>query len=647
MRLFDKSGCCPIEKPPDFIKRCSLIKPKEDAMKKRMKMKAFYVIAPIVLAALILSGCAAPTPTAVTAPPQEAATLVPPTAPASTEAVATAPPAAEMPETEAPPVEEPSTVMGNTAVIVIPQDPLGFNGLVADTGYEAMVGELVFLAVSEIDPEGNVYPELAAEIPTLENGGVVLDEENWTMDVTWKLRDDVSWADGEQVTADDVIFTWNAITDPDMGIWVDGVDYTDSVEKVDDFTFIVHYNTVYPAYQTQFGGENFNVYPEHYCDATQGFTSWDCNREPLSDGPFMLEEWVTGDHLSFVRNPNYFESGKPSIDNVIVQIVPEQAVRKTMMIEGDADMNMWLAEVEAKELQEYDNIYVSFSPSERWVFRLIPNLAARGTIDPVATPHPVLADVKVRKAIREAIDVDKIINSVFLGLPKPVWTEFFRPPYNVCDIPRPAYDPEAAKALLEEAGWTDTDADGVRECHGCLHAEEGDLMEIELMTYGEYGEELELAHQLVGEMLQAIGFKINLSVVEGAVMWADYASGGLEQTGDFDLNMYDDGYQGLDPTDNQLWYYYHSDAAEPDSGWNVGRWLNPDFDALLDEAYTLDEDYRKEVFCQIGNLLDDELPEILLWSAIGADAFSTRLEGGQSTTNDLPTWNVADWKIVQ
>jgi len=534
-----------------------------------------------------------------------------------------------------------------TAVIVIPQDPLGFNGLVADTGYEAMVGELVLLAVSEIDENGEIYPELATEIPTLENGGVLFDEENWTMDVTWNLRQDVYWADGEQVTADDVIFTWNAITDPDTGIWVDGVDYTDSIEKLDDFSFVVHYNTVYTSYRTQFGGENFNVYPEHYCDATQGFTAWDCNRQPLSDGPFILMEWVTGDHLTFERNPDYFEDNKPSIDTIIVQIVPEQSVRKTMMAEGDADMNMWLSEVDAEELSSVENVYVSFAPSERWVFRLIPNLAERGTIDSAASPHPILSDIQVRRAIRMAVDVDTIINSIFLGYPRPVWTEFFRPPYDTCDITRPVYDPAGAMTLLEQAGWLDTDGDGVRECHGCATADEGTLMSIELMTYSEYGEVLELAHQLIGEMLQAIGFDIQLSVIEGAVLWADYESGGLEQNGDFDLNLYDDGYPGVDPTDNQLWYYYATDAGIPDNGWNVGRWSNEDYDALLDEAYTLDEEYRQEVFCQMAQILDDELPQILLWSAISADAFSNRIQGGQSTTNDLPTWNVADWQIVE
>jgi ABC-type transport system substrate-binding protein len=130
------------------------------------------------------------------------------------------------------------------------------------------------------------------------------------------------------------------------------------------------------------------------------------------------------------------------------------------------------------------------------------------------------------------------------------------------------------------------------------------------------------------------------------VLWADYESGGIEQGGDFDLNMWDDGYPGTDPTDH-LWFYYYSWAAEPDYGWNVGRWYNEDFDALLDEAYVLDEEYRQDLFCQMAEILDAELPEILLWTEIDADGYSTRIEGVQATVNDLVTWNVADWKIVE
>jgi peptide/nickel transport system substrate-binding protein len=276
--------------------------------------------------------------------------------------------------------------------------------------------------------------------------------------------------------------------------------------------------------------------------------------------------------------------------------------------------------------------------------RLHPNQAARGTIDPVESPHPVFSDVRVRHAVRMAIDVETISQEFFNGHPVPVWTEFFRPPYE-CDIPQPTYDPEGAKALLEEAGWSDQDGDGVRECHGCATgAEEGYPMEIEMMTYAEYGEALELTHQLMGEMLQEIGFDVQLSVIEGSLLWSDYESGGIEQNGDFDLNLWDDGYSGVDPTDF-IWQYYYSEAAEPDYGWNVERYMNEDFDALLDEAYTYDEEYRKELFCQMAEMLEEDLPIILLFSTIEANAFSERLDGVRSSVNDIVTWNAADWTL--
>ena len=539
----------------------------------------------------------------------------------------------------------PASTADEGIVIVIPEDPPSFNPVTADTGYDSLVMELTMLGMADIDPNGNVFPELAAELPTQDNGGVVVDEDNYTMTVTWKMRQDVKWADGTPVTADDVIFTYGAITDPDNGGWIEGIDYVDSVDKVDDYTFTVNYNTIYPGYLTQFGGEQVVVWPAHYCDASQGFTAWDCARTPLSDGPYVLKEWVNGDHMTFVKNDNYFEEGKPAISTVTVRIVPDESVRKQMLINGDADLDMWTTEPMIADLKDEPNVVVSQSPFNRWVMRLYFNLSAKGTNDPVATPHPILSDVNVRRAIRMAIDVDTISKEFFLGYAQPVWTEFFRPPYQCTDIPRPKFDIEGAKSMLEAAGWTDTDGDGVRECHGCATgAPDGYKMEMEFITYAEYGEALNLTQQFIADELKQIGIATNLSIVEGSVLWASSDEGGIEQSGNFDMDIYDDGYAGTDPTD-YLWSYYYSEAAVPDSGYNYGDWINPDFDALLDEAYTLDESYRKELFCQMGDILEAELPEALLFTTIDADAHSARLQGIQATTNDVVTWNAADWTI--
>jgi len=533
---------------------------------------------------------------------------------------------------------------GKSITIVIAEDPPSFNPMVADLGYDALVMELVLLGMTDIDPDGNIFPELAAELPTVENGGVAIDEDAGTMSVSWKMRQDLQWQDGAPVTADDVQFTWNAISNPETGTWIPGIDYIDSVEQVDQYSFTVNYNTIYPGYLTQFGGEQLAIWPAHYCNAEQGFLAWDCGRAPLSNGPFKLDEWVEGDHMTFTKNGNFYLAGKPEIEQVIVRIVPDDSVRKTMILNGDADIDMWINVNTANDLKGSEIAKVSLSPTNRWVMRLYFNLAEKGAVEAAAMPHPVLSDVNVRKAIRSAIDVDTITQEIFFGLATPVWTEFFRPPYQ-CEITRPAFDPEASKVMLEEAGWTDTDGDDVRECHGCATgAPEGYKMEMEFITYAEAGEPLELTQQLIAEMLGNIGIKMNISIVEGSILWDQAENGGTEQSGNYDIDIYEDGYAGVDPTD-YLWELYSQEAIQPGGGYNVMRWDNLVVDALIDEAYTLDETSRQETFCGIADFINEEVPLVHLFTVPNAEAFSTRIEGVQSTVNDLVTWNIADWTL--
>jgi peptide/nickel transport system substrate-binding protein len=554
-------------------------------------------------------------------------------------------PAVQPTDTGAPPPDASPAAEAETSItILIAEDPPSFNPIVADTGYDALVMELVMLGMADIDPNGNIFPELAAELPTIENGGVTVDEDEGVMSVTWQIREDVQWQDGTPVTADDVLFTWEAISDPVNGSWIPGSDYVDSVEKTGQYSFVVNYNTIYPGYLTQFGGEQLAIWPAHYCNLEQGFVAWDCGRQPLSNGPYVLTEWVEGDHMTFTRNENFYLAGKPAIDRVIVRIVPDDSVRKTMMLQGGADVDMWINVNTIKDLEGSDTVKASLSPTDRWVMRMYMNQAAKGTTDAAATPHPILSDVNVRKAIRAAIDVDTINSEIFHGLAHPVWTEFFRPPY-VCDVPRPAYDPQAARQLLEEAGWTDSDGDGIRECNGCATgAPDGYKMEMEFITYAEYGEPLELTQQLIAEMLGEIGIQMNITIVEGSVLWDLAENGGIEQSGNFDIDIWDDGYAGVDPTDF-LWEIYSQEAIEPGNGWNINRWDNPVVDALIDEAYTLDEETRKDAFCGIAEFLNEEAPTIYLFTVPNADAYSSRIEGVQSSVNDLVTWNIADWTI--
>jgi peptide/nickel transport system substrate-binding protein len=599
-----------------------------------------------------LSGCASATPTEPAPAAEEPAAEEPaaeePAAeePAAEEPAAEEPaaeePAAEEPAAEEPAAEEPAAEK-TSVTILIPDNPSEFHGYGAGTGFEEAISEMVMLSVAEVDDQGNYFPELATEIPTVENGGVVMDEETWETTVTWHLREDVYWEDGEQVTADDVIFTWDAVQAAE--IWSSASDATESVEKVDDFTIVVNYSYPNPEYAIHFGGEDFPIFAEHFCDADQGYYEWDCNRQPLSSGPYILEEWVPDDHLTFVRNENYYEEGKPYIDEVIFRIVPEESVMRAIMDEGDADVHYWPAENNAISYQEVGNgTKWVVSPTERWVMKLFPNTKARGEEE---TPHAFLADKRVRHALRMAIDVDTIINDIFLGFGEPVWSEFFRPPFeDSCGIPRPEFDLEGAAALLEEAGWTDTDGDGIRECHGCEYAEEGDLMTMEFVIWADYGETLELAQQLIAEAWSSIGVQTDLQIIEGAVLWAQPEDGGTELTGNFEMDMWDNGYAGVDPT-SYLWdYYYYAE----DSEWNLANWTGEEAEevaALVDELYTVDEEYRMEVFCDIALILEEELPAIELFSTLEMFGLSDRMQGVRPTAYDILTWNVADWTLEE
>ena len=221
----------------------------------------------------------------------------------------------------------PATTASNqkSITIIIPEDPPSFNPIITDTGYDALVMELVMLGLSDIDPDGKVFPELAAELPTVENGGVVVDED--CRHHERDLEDAPGCAMGGWKTCHrercDLHLRCRSST---LKRAAGSRALTTSTASKRS-TIIPSPSTTTrstPAYLTQFGGEQVVIWPAHYCDASQGFAAWECARKPLSNGPFVLSEWVNGDHMTFVRNDNYFEEGKPQIDTVTVRIIPDQ-----------------------------------------------------------------------------------------------------------------------------------------------------------------------------------------------------------------------------------------------------------------------------------------------------------------------------------
>ena len=155
----------------------------------------------------------------------------------------------------------------SSITIIIPEEPPSFNAVISDTGYDALVMHMSLLGMTGIDPDGNIFPVLASELPTVENGEVVINDQTKEMDVTWKMRRDITWADGTPVTAEDVLFTYEAASDPTNGFAIPGLDLVTGIDKIDDYTFVVHFSSTYPDYLSFLGGRQIVIWPKHYCNA--------------------------------------------------------------------------------------------------------------------------------------------------------------------------------------------------------------------------------------------------------------------------------------------------------------------------------------------------------------------------------------------
>jgi peptide/nickel transport system substrate-binding protein len=313
----------------------------------------------------------------------------------------------------------------------------------------------------DLDANGEWVLELAADYPSVENG--MVSEDGLT--VTWTLREGLLWSDDEPLTADDLVFTWEVCGNPESGCAINaGFDKIVSVEAPDDLTAVVTYSEIHPAWMAQFRA---GVLPRHATGAPEDMLNWDWNRmvNPTT-GPFIVEDWATSDHITFTRNPNYWEEGKPYLDQINWLIVPDLEVQRQMLMAGESDLNVWVAG-EPQVLETADaGLTIGGGPTPFWN-RIQFNLM---NPDNLEEPHPILGDVRVRQAILMAISRENVTyNWNIAGLYEAnlitslydLWPQFS------CDLEPYPYDKEAAAALLDEAGWTDADGDGIRECTDC------------------------------------------------------------------------------------------------------------------------------------------------------------------------------------
>lgn len=505
-------------------------------------------------------------------------------------------------------------------------------------------------------------PELATEVPTLENGDVKVNVNK--MDVTWKLRHGVKWHDGVAFTSKDVKatfdFWWLKYRDknPTPLLSTSGWDQVDSVDTPDDFTAVIHFKTVYAAYLT-LGTGPYGVLPEHMLqqvwaktgDITHdkvtvsipgGYSGSDTlDKVMVGTGPFMFKEWVTGDHLTLVRNPHWWGGGgRPYLNEIRVKF--------------DADANTELNELRTNTV----DMALDLRPS------LLPSLSRQSDVTTVtildsATEHldinlhnTFLKDVTLRKAILMAIDRQRIVDTLLLGrtvVPPDAWmciqTGAWCLDPNAKHTP---YDVAAANKLLNDAGYK-LQTSG--PCKGFRTDPQGRCVQLHLITTTlplREEQEVVIASDLAGIGIQIIKPFAN---VPASRMFGSCTSGGIIYSHNFDLAMYTNNYSYPAEPDSLAYTAYHSSQIPTDANGCVGQnttfMSDPQLDQALDQArLSVKLSDRKDKYIVAQKRLADVIPEIPLYQAVDVEAYNKKLAGYKG--NEFWWMNQsADWYISQ
>ena len=558
----------------------------------------------------------------------------------------------------------PAPAGGGQIIYALYQEPEILNPFVATQTAAGETTAPIVEGLLGVKPDGTRYPVLAKEVPTVENGQVSEDGQQ----VTYNLRDDVTWSDGTPFTCDDVLFTFRAVIHPTSGA-VSTTGYVNitppadiaamladpeaeveedpsdggGVACLDDHTVQVSYDEFYAPYLSLFSA----IMPRHATGEPANMQKWVYNWHPIGTGPFKLQEWVSGDHITLVPNENYRDfPEKPSLEKLIIRIIPSREVGKALIRTGEIDILWDLTEADVPEFDEIPEVVVNSRPSpgtERLVLNLAdPELDA--TDDPVNNPHWALGDVRVRQAIQHGIDKAFINEALLYGLAK-VGTSELNIGWAEADIPDSEYSPEKAMALLEEAGWTDADGDGIRECNGCPHAEDGRSLSLKIQTTT--GNKLrEEAEQVLLEMMAEIGVEFYVENVPSSVLFGSWSSGAFRKHGNYDVLMYTTS-DGIDPQ-SQVEGYFASwkmpTEANGGSGFNYSRWVNEEFDEQVKLAGSSpDQTIRQEAYQKAMEYIAADLPHIYLYDRSDIHLSRDHVQNFDVNPWDNQTWNTADW----
>lgn len=516
-----------------------------------------------------------------------------------------------------------------------------------DTNCADLTG-LMFPVLVGVDPKTATYVKGAPQAMALD----------WSASAdgkvyTFKLRSDYNWNDGTPVTAGDFVYSFNAIKSGkltnDQYVFVLGA--VDNMEAPDPQTLVVTYKE---SDCRAVAYANIPPLPAHVLPADfDALNTSDFNLSPtVTAGPFKFGELLPGEHTSVVADQTYKDAslGYVSPEAFIYKNVPDTTVRVEQFLAGEinfVDGPSVGSRADVRAAAAKGDVQVYDYPGNFWdylAFNLADPKNPQNGTDDKGNPidqghHPVLGDKRVRQAIAKAVDMDAMIKAAVFGEGTRMSSVIIPGSWAYNSSLAPIqYDPEAAKKMLDDAGWMDKDGDGIRECHGCLYAQEGTKMSF-TMTGNEGNTRRAAEGQLIQDELKQVGVDAQYQAVDFAT-WQEIAN---SQTFDAVMLAWQQGYPD-DPDQTQL---FTAPGDVVGSGSNYTSYNNPEFEKLNNEARTLpgcDTAARKKLYDQMQVVAQDDLPYLWMYTINGMYAAGSDVQGFAPYPGNK-WWNLDTWVV--
>jgi peptide/nickel transport system substrate-binding protein len=527
------------------------------------------------------------------------------------------------------------------------QEPDNIVPYYSQMSYAVWITQLTLVGLAEWDENGAYVTELATEIPSAANGGVSADG----LTITWHLKPDLKWSDGQPLTSADVKFTWESVMDPgNVPMSRTGYDKIASVETPDDTTVVITFTELYPPWQTLFAqGPNNqgSILPKHILEGQTGleanpFIHW----PTISSGPFVITEWVAGDHMTLLPNPNFY-NGRPILDRVMIKFVPDPETALAALQTGDVDWYPDFAESDIETVGALEPaIHLKVVPGadfEHYFFNLGTTAGVNGIGKSDLDGFCPFTDIRVRKAITLGIDRQAFVDSLLSGMTIVPATQWPNSEWTNTSLVPDAYDPDGAKALLDEAGYVVGD-DGIR--HGMCNGVDTKLSFNFETTDKQIREDIALAVQ---SDLAKIGIEFKPMHIPSGTFFASYTDGGNMPMGKFDMAGYTTGFYP-DPMTGVIDSFACGTIpyADNPSGANNYHICDPQLDVLMAAVNaSADPAVRKAAIDALQQYIFDNYYVIMMYARANVYGYVDRFVPGPFGFYSNMNWNAEIWDVKE